>query len=264
MASFLATTPIDGHKYFWKGYLDYCRVSPDLSRDVIEQPSRIDLAPSILFCFDNEHLLGSFLSFLDISECDANISQNNGYVVVRLNHSQAFDLLYDFYKDESFLYRRSHWVKYILSTNAETENVNKSFKFMKTLPDAIAPFKARASDSGADLTIVKKVKQVGEVEFYDTGIILIPEYGYYFDVIPRSSISKSGYMLANSVGVIDQSYRGSVLVPLIKIDKNMPDLKLPMRIVQVIPRKIVHIDFQEVTNFEQTQRADGGFGSSNV
>ena len=52
-------------------------------------------------------------------------------------------------------------------------------------------------------------------------------------LVPRSSISKTGYMLANSVGVIDRTYTGNVLVPLIKVDKSMPDLILPARVVQL-------------------------------
>ena len=102
------------------------------------------------------------------------------------------------------------------------------------------------SDSGYDLTIIKKIKTDGMVEFYDTGIKVTPPYGYYFDVVPRSSITKTGYILANNVGIIDRSYVGNILVPLIKVDSSKPDLELPMRIVQLIPRKIEHFELEEV------------------
>jgi deoxyuridine 5'-triphosphate nucleotidohydrolase len=139
-----------------------------------------------------------------------------------------------------------------------------TLRFKKTVEHAVEPFKSRASDSGWDLTLVQKVKEVNGVEFFDTGIVLEPPLGYYFDLVPRSSLSKTGYMLANSVGVIDRGYRSSVLVPLVKVHKDAPDLQLPFRAVQIIPRHIVHMETQEVQHFsESTCRNTGGFGSTN-
>jgi deoxyuridine 5'-triphosphate nucleotidohydrolase len=138
-----------------------------------------------------------------------------------------------------------------------------SFQYKKDRQDAVAPFKARASDSGWDLTILNKVKEVNGVEFFDTGIIVDPPLGYYFDLVPRSSLSKTGYMLANSVGIIDRGYRASILVPLVKVHADAPDLTLPFRAVQIIPRHIVHMESREVTSFgNSTSRSEGGFGST--
>jgi dUTPase len=144
------------------------------------------------------------------------------------------------------------------------DTTTKTFEFVKTLPMAEAPFKARASDSGYDLTLVRLDKVVGGVYFYDTGIALnsIP-YGIYFDLIGRSSISKSGYLLANNMGVIDRSYRGNIIVPLIKINKDAPDLQMPCRLVQIIPRQIVHLIPKQVQSIDTTARMYGGFGSTN-
>jgi dUTP pyrophosphatase len=69
-------------------------------------------------------------------------------------------------------------------------------------------------------------------------------------------------MLANSVGVIDRTYTGNVLVPLRKVDLRMPDLELPARVVQIIPRPIVHVQWQQVDSFDETARGEGGFGST--
>jgi dUTP pyrophosphatase len=126
----------------------------------------------------------------------------------------------------------------------------------------ILPSKSRNSDSGYDLNLIEKVKSYGEVELYETYIAVKPPKGYYFDMVPRSSIIKSGYMLANSVGIIDMDYRGSIKVPLIKVDKSKPDLELPIRLVQLIPRKIEHFQIIEVNDLEETERGGKGFGSS--
>jgi dUTP pyrophosphatase len=139
---------------------------------------------------------------------------------------------------------------------------NKSFTWYRTREDAVAPIKSRVSDSGYDLTILEKVKSYGPIELYDTGIRISVPYGIYMDLVPRSSIIKQGYILANSVGVIDRSYRGNIMVPLIKIDSSAQELRCPNRIVQLIPRPIFHMQVVEVEDIEETERGDNGFGSS--
>ena len=145
------------------------------------------------------------------------------------------------------------------------ENDSSTCLWSKTREDAIEPSKVRASDSGYDLHLLEKIKTVGDVEFYDTGIRIKPNFGYYFTLVPRSSISKTGYMLANSIGIIDRTYLGNIIVALRKIDKNAEDLVLPSRLVQIIPNHIVHLQFKQVDDIDisGTERGDGGFGSSN-
>jgi deoxyuridine 5'-triphosphate nucleotidohydrolase len=138
-----------------------------------------------------------------------------------------------------------------------------SFAFMKTDPVAVAPNKAHETDSGFDLVLIKKVKEVGNVQFFSTGIAVQPPTGYYFELVGRSSISKSGYMLANNIGIIDEDYRGDIIAALIKVDPNAPELTLPNRLVQLIPRKRVDMNVEEKTELVDTVRGDGGFGSTN-
>lgn len=137
-----------------------------------------------------------------------------------------------------------------------------AFKFTKTLENAVSPQKAHITDTGYDLCIVKKIKEENGMILYDTGIAVQPPLGYYFELVGRSSISKTGYIVANSIGIIDASYTGSLKVALIKVNKDAPDIQLPARIVQLIPRQLVHLDAIEVDDLNDTTRADGGFGSS--
>ncbi|HEU5075560.1 MAG TPA: hypothetical protein VFU02_15315, partial [Polyangiaceae bacterium] len=106
------------------------------------------------------------------------------------------------------------------------------------------------------------VKRFGSTVLYGSGIQVAPPAGWYFDVVPRSSIIKTGYIVANSVGVIDRSYRGEVMVPLVKIDPDAPELVLPARVAQMIPRPIVHMQIRAVGSAGTTQRGSGGFGST--
>jgi len=115
-----------------------------------------------------------------------------------------------------------------------------------------------------DLTIIEKIKQVGDVELFTTGIKIKPEFGWYTIVVPRSSIIKSGYMLANSIGIIDRTYIGEVIIALRKTNVLMPDIKLPCRIAQLIPQPIIHMVIEEVDELPNSDRGEYGFGSTGV
>lgn len=141
-------------------------------------------------------------------------------------------------------------------------NMIDSFKVTKTLPDAIIPSKPHVTDIGFDLTVIKKLKTIGDVTFYDSGIAITPSLGYFCMLAPRSSISKSGYMLANSVGIIDPSYTGNFIVALRKVDKDADDITLPCRIAQIIPQRAYYPEFVNVERLDETTRGSGGFGSS--
>jgi deoxyuridine 5'-triphosphate nucleotidohydrolase len=137
-------------------------------------------------------------------------------------------------------------------------------KIYKTEENAVVPSKTRESDVGYDLTIIKEVKRFNKsTVLYDTGIKLLIQDGYYIEIVPRSSISKSGYMLSNSVGIIDQSYRGNIMVSLTKIDTDSPDIELPFKCCQLIIRKQYYVNMIEVGySFDETDRNEGGYGST--
>jgi len=138
------------------------------------------------------------------------------------------------------------------------------FYWSRTDPEAIPPTKSRPSDSGYDLTLLgpRGGDEDRPVQLYRTGVRVSPLHGWYFDLVPRSSIIKTGYMLGNGIGVIDRSYRGEVLVPLIKVVPDAPPLTFPCRLVQLVPRPVIHVEFEEVTELSSTDRGAGGFGST--
>jgi dUTP pyrophosphatase len=141
-----------------------------------------------------------------------------------------------------------------------------TFYVHKTRPDAIVPFRAHATDTGFDLVLLEPTKSVGDVTFYTTGISVRPPDGFYFDLVARSSLSKTGYMLANGVGIIDRDYTGEILVALRKVDKEAPDLVLPAKVTQLIPRQWVAMMPAEAPaeGLPGTDRGDGGFGSTDA
>jgi deoxyuridine 5'-triphosphate nucleotidohydrolase len=150
-----------------------------------------------------------------------------------------------------------------LSRIYEKETTSPECIFIKTLENAVEPSKPRYSDIGYDLTIIKKGPSMGTLTtLYDTGISVKIMYGYYAEVVPRSSLSKTGYMLANSMGIIDRTYTGNIMIALIKLDSSKPDIQLPFKGFQIIIRKATHVVWKEEYEVEDTDRGNKGFGSS--
>ena len=88
-------------------------------------------------------------------------------------------------------------------------------QFVKTHPDAVVPTRAHPSDIGYDLVAISLWKKLSDqTEIYETGIAVVPPPGTYVEILPRSSVTKTGYMLANSVGIIDPHYTGSPSTPV--------------------------------------------------
>ena len=128
------------------------------------------------------------------------------------------------------------------------------------------PKRAHASDAGLDLTAYA-FQQINEkVFFFDTGISVQVSQGYYAEVIPRSSIVKSDFILANSVGVIDPDYRGRIFVPLRYLGQGdagvAAEKMLNKRIAQLIVRRLEPCTIEFVASLDVTDRGIGGFGST--
>jgi dUTPase len=98
---------------------------------------------------------------------------------------------------------------------------------------------------------------------YGTGVRLSPQAGVWFQLVGRSSLAKTGYVVANGVGIIDSGYRGEVIVGLRRTVACAPQLELPCRVVQLIPQGTRHLlGMKQVKSLDTTSREDnGGLGS---
>lgn len=84
----------------------------------------------------------------------------------------------------------------------------------------------------------------------------------HFWLMPRSSIFKSGLMMANSVGVIDKSYRGELKAPVWSMTGNSC-IPLGERLFQIVAPDMGWIrNVRVVESMPETQRGAGGFGST--
>jgi dUTP pyrophosphatase len=172
-------------------------------------------------------------------------------------------------------------------------NSKKAIKVKKLCSDALIPQKAHKSDAGFDISAIDDGTVVfgncGRISYieYRTGIAIEPPVGYSVEAFPRSSISKYDLFLANSIGLLDNGYRGEIRLRFRILhdssnfyaisqndDQNTIQMKLEKyygikvykkgdKIAQLVIRKdIVDFSMVEVDNLEGTPRSDGGFGSS--
>jgi dUTP pyrophosphatase len=163
---------------------------------------------------------------------------------------------------------------------------------IKLLDDkAEIPTRALEDDTGYDITFIGVEKIRGDTIFFKTGFSIQPPPGHYYDIVPRSSISSLPLELANSVGTIDEHYRGELLVAIrvthpnmgqsheftsfangiVKIFgkrpvsmRNVSQLILNEKpvLVQMILKKRLDTKFVVVDDLSETVRGSGGFGST--
>ena len=141
--------------------------------------------------------------------------------------------------------------------------MSNTIHFKKSLDNAVTPTSASPGDVGYDLTAIELVKKIGSNTYmYDTGLCIQPPVGFYTEIVARSSIVKSGFILSNSVGIIDPSYTGSLKVCFTKVDQSADDLVLPFKMCQLLLKRAEYARFNQVDNLDDTIRGHGGFGST--
>jgi dUTP pyrophosphatase len=152
-------------------------------------------------------------------------------------------------------------------------------KIKKLHKNAIIPKYAKEGDAGLDLTAVKKDYDSDGNTVYYTGLSFEIPYGFVGLLFPRSSNSKTGLRLTNSVGVIDSGYRGEVMFkyrndgfkslnPMLKNSLANGEIgfsgeyEVGDRVGQLIILPYPKIELIEVDELSETERGSGGYGSS--
>ena len=104
----------------------------------------------------------------------------------------------------------------------------------------------------------------GDTAVIPTGIaIALPSADYGAFVFPRSGIAvKHGIGLLNSVGVVDSDYRGEVMVGVINQKREAYTIEPGERIAQMVIMPVSMMPVEEVSELNETDRGDGGFGST--
>ncbi|MGM0647908.1 MAG: dUTP diphosphatase [Bacteroidota bacterium] len=142
----------------------------------------------------------------------------------------------------------------------KVEIVNKS---RNPLPD----YKTAAS-AGMDLqanldeaVVLKPLERV----LVPTGLFIALPVGYEAQVRPRSGLAvKKGISVLNSPGTIDADYRGEIKVVLANLSNEDFTIQHGERIAQMVIAKHEKVNWSTVNELQETERGDGGFGSTGV
>jgi len=138
-------------------------------------------------------------------------------------------------------------------------------RFKKTDRRGHIPTRARDGDAGLDLEATEDhVIEPGERTTIGTGIAVeIPEHHAGL-VLPRSGLAtRHGLTLINAPGLIDPGYRGEVKVAVVNHDGSEP-VKIARgdRIAQLVVVALPGVEPVIVDELSDTERGEGGFGSS--
>jgi dUTP pyrophosphatase len=140
-------------------------------------------------------------------------------------------------------------------------------EFRKLDPDVALPRRARDGDAGLDLQANDTVKVgPGERAMVPTGLAVAIPAGHAGLVLPRSGLaSRQGLTLANSPGLIDEGYRGEIIVAVINLDPDQAvEIRKGDRIAQLLVVPFAEVTAAEVTELPPSSRGEGGFGSSGL
>jgi len=126
------------------------------------------------------------------------------------------------------------------------------------------------SDCGIDLVIPKEyICYPHETTTIPLGVCCAPftykPTGYY--LYPRSSLANTPLRLANSVGIIDFSYRGEITAKVDNISDKPYVIDLSkgfVKLFQLCAPDLSPLSFQLVQCLNETERGTGGFGSTNT
>lgn len=137
-------------------------------------------------------------------------------------------------------------------------------KIKKLSENAVIPKYAKESDAGMDM-VATSIKENTTFQItYGLGIALEIPDGFVGLIFPRSSIRNTELTLSNSVGVVDAGYRGELGATFNKLNGlDSIAYKVGERVCQIIiiPHPIIQL--QEVNELNNTERGEGGFGSTN-
>lgn len=132
---------------------------------------------------------------------------------------------------------------------------------------AVIPTRGSEYAAGYDLyAYIPKQSQTipaGQTILIGTGLAMeIPE-GYVGLVYARSGMAtKRGLRPANCVGVIDSDYRGEIMIALHNDNSVAESIHIGDRIAQIVIAPYLSFEFEETETLNETNRGDGGFGST--
>lgn len=105
----------------------------------------------------------------------------------------------------------------------------------------------------------------GETVLVPTGLAVAVPKGFEMQVRPRSGLAiKKSLTVINSPGTVDSDYRGEVGIGLVNHGQNPVEITNGMRVAQLVISPVLQPEVKVVENLDETERGEGGFGSTGV
>jgi dUTP diphosphatase len=138
---------------------------------------------------------------------------------------------------------------------------------LKRLPHGEGlPMPCYATDGAAGLDVVAAEDLTlapGQRHAVATGFAIAIPHGHEVQVRPRSGLAlKHGITCLNTPGTIDQDYRGEVKIILANLGSEPFEVRRGERIAQLVPAPVLRATFRPVAELSETDRGNGGFGST--
>jgi dUTP pyrophosphatase len=137
---------------------------------------------------------------------------------------------------------------------------------VKIINQSTHPLPAYATTGSAGMDLKANIPetisfQPMERRLIPTGIFIELPSGYEAQIRPRSGLAlKQGMTCLNSPGTVDSDYRGELKVILINLSETVQMIHPGDRIAQMIVSSVEKVDWQPVSELNQTVRNEGGFG----
>ena len=157
-------------------------------------------------------------------------------------------------------------IQFKKQTQTQTNNTGIKIQVKKLKETASLPTRGSAYAAGYDLYACLDeavTVEAGATVKIGTGLsIAVPE-GYFGAIFARSGLAtKEGLRPANCVGVADSDYRGEYIVALHNDSAVARTVTHGERIAQLVIMPFLSVEFEEADSLEETQRGEGGFGST--
>jgi len=151
---------------------------------------------------------------------------------------------------------------------SDKESINIQFKRLPGSEDLPLPAYQTEDSAGMDIVAANKNTielQPGERCLVPAGFKMALPRGFEAQIRPRSGLAfKNGITMLNSPGTIDADYRGEVKVLAINHGKEPFTISRGERIAQMVISPVLKVSVKEVDDLPETERNEGGFGSTGV
>ncbi len=126
------------------------------------------------------------------------------------------------------------------------------------------PTYATSGSAGFDLRANEEVTLFpGDYKLVKTGLFIQLPYNYELQIRPRSGLAlKNGITVLNTPGTVDSDYIGEIGIILYNTSKELFKVNIGDRIAQAVLNEVAQAKFVEVKELKETERGEGGFGSS--